>query len=95
MCIRDIIAIGTGRLLPQGRIGRMAVLAERRGQGVGAAILRCLVDAARQRGDRSVELSAQRSAEAFYLRHGFAATGEPYREAGIEHIHMTRVLSAP
>lgn len=85
-------AVGTGRLLPQARIGRMAVLPAARGAGVGGAILSRLVEAARARGDEAVELSAQRSAEPFYRRHGFEAFGAPYEEAGLAHVRMRRVL---
>jgi predicted GNAT family N-acyltransferase len=83
---------GTGRLLPDGHIGRMAVLAGVRRQGVGGRILRALIDAAQRRGDPRVELSAQTYVEAFYLRHGFTSVGSPYQEAGIEHIRMIKTL---
>lgn len=83
-------AVGTGRLLPDGHIGRMAVLREARGQGVGGALLARLLEAARRRGDARVVLSAQRSAEAFYRRHGFEPVGEPYDEVGIAHVRMQR-----
>lgn len=85
-------AVGTGRLLPDGHIGRMAVRAAARGQGVGAALLARLVQAAQARGDRLVQLSAQRTAEAFYRRHGFEPVGQPYEEAGIAHVRMRRAL---
>src|SRR5258708_7796476 len=52
-------AVGTGRLLPDGHIGRMAVLRESRGRGVGSAILAKLIEAAAQRGDPEVLLSPQ------------------------------------
>ena len=81
-------AIGTGRLLPDGHIGRMAVRKAARSGGVGAAILKALMQAAKTRGDRIVRLNAQCSAEPFYLRHGFVRHGEPFSEAGIPHIHM-------
>lgn len=81
-------AIGTGRLLPDGHIGRMAVRKVARGGGVGGAILQALMREAKARGDRIVQLNAQASAEAFYLRHGFVRHGEPFVEAGIPHIHM-------
>lgn len=92
--------IGTGRLLPstteQGRatahIGRMAVLAEHRGQGVGAQLLSALSDAARQRGDLQVALSAQVHALAFYLRFGFLPEGPEYMDAGISHRAMRKAL---
>ena len=86
-------AIGTGRLLPEGRIGRMAVLKEWRGQGVGAAVLRSLLERALQRGMRRVTLHAQKQAVGFYLRFGFSARGEEFSEAGIPHLEMTLELS--
>ncbi|WP_211451221.1 GNAT family N-acetyltransferase [Collimonas antrihumi] len=86
-------AIGTGRLLPDGHIGRMAVRSAGRGQGVGAAILEALMAQARQRGDKEVVLNAQTHAEAFYGRHGFSRDGEEYYEAGIPHICMRHVFA--
>ena len=68
-------AIGTGRLLPDGHIGRMAVRKAGRGTGVGGAILQQLMQKARARGDAAVVLNAQTVAAPFYARHGFAAGG--------------------
>ena len=85
-------AVGTGRLLPDGHIGRMAVLRESRGRGVGSAILAKLIEAAVRRGDREVLLSAQVHALAFYRAHGFSAEGEVYQDAGIAHQTMRRRL---
>lgn len=85
--------IGTGRLTPDGRIGRMAVLRPWRGRGVGSAILRSLIETARQRGTREVSLSAQVPAEPFYARFGFVAEGEPYDDAGIPHRTMRMALA--
>ena len=84
--------IGCGRLLPEGRIGRMAVLAPARGRGVGAEILRALTDAARARGHAVVELSAQTHALGFYARFGFVAEGGEYLDAGIAHRTMRLAL---
>ena len=86
-------AVGTGRLLPDARIGRMAVLPEWRGRGVGAAILNALVERARQRGMRRVALHAQTHAAGFYAKYGFAPDGEVFIEADIPHVTMTRTLS--
>ena len=91
----DGTPIGTGRLTPEHRIGRMAVLPEWRGKGVGDAILLALVDEAQQRGWREVALNAQVSAIEFYRRHGFVGDGERFWEAGIEHQAMRRTLSGP
>lgn len=80
--------IGTGRLLPDGRIGRMAVLAPWRGRGVGAAMLDALMDEARRRGFTETHLHAQSHAKDFYARHGYVVEGEEYLEAGIPHVGM-------
>lgn len=84
--------IGTGRLLPDGHIGRMAVLKAWRGRGAGRALLRALMDAARLRGDREVLLSAQVHAAGFYRAEGFEPEGPVYEEAGIPHQAMRRRL---
>ena len=82
------LPIGTGRLLPDGHIGRMAVLKEYRSTGVGQKILLKLVAAARERGWKKVELSSQIQAVDFYERFGFQRLGEVYIEAGIDHVDM-------
>lgn len=87
-------AIGCGRLLPDGHIGRMAVLAHWRGRGIGAALLVRLIGLARERGDAKVMLNAQIHALPFYARFGFAAVGEPFDEAGIAHQAMERRLGS-
>ena len=88
----DGAPIGTGRLLPDGHIGRMAVLPGWRGQGVGGALLTELVQIARERGFSEALLNAQVQAIAFYTRHGFAAEGPEFLEAGIPHQTMRRQL---
>ncbi|MEW5863283.1 MAG: GNAT family N-acetyltransferase [Pseudomonadota bacterium] len=85
-------AVGTGRLLPDGQIGRMAVVKEWRRQGVGAAILEALVEEARRRGHTEVVVSGQLQAAEFYRDHGFVAEGKVYQEAGILHQKMRRKL---
>jgi predicted GNAT family N-acyltransferase len=84
--------IGTGRLLPDGHIGRMAVLADWRRRGVGTALLTELMRIARERGLAEVVLNAQTQALAFYGRHGFSAEGEEFLDAGIPHRRMRRAL---
>ena len=85
-------AIGTGRLLPDGHIGRMAVLKAWRGHGAGRALLRALIEEARQRGDREVLLSSQVHALGFYRAEGFEPEGPVYEEAGIPHQAMRQKL---
>jgi predicted GNAT family N-acyltransferase len=84
--------IGTGRLLPEGKIGRMAVVKEWRRRGVGADLLEALIGEARRRGFAEVTLSAQLQAAEFYRAHGFVAEGKVYEEAGILHQAMRRSL---
>lgn len=85
--------IGTGRLLADGHIGRMAVLKDWRNRGVGSMLLLHLMDAARKRGIEHVALNAQISAGDFYRRFGFASEGTEFMDAGIPHVRMTRTLS--
>lgn len=85
-------AVGCGRLLPDGRIGRMAVLKPWRGQGLGGAILERLVAAAKARGDAVARLSAQCHAEGFYRVHGFLPDGPVFDDVGIPHLPMKRAL---
>ncbi|OCS49206.1 GNAT family N-acetyltransferase [Ralstonia pickettii] len=86
-------AVATGRLLPDGHIGRMAVRKEARGTGVGARVLEALIDKAQSLGYRELILNAQTHAMPFYARAGFAAEGEEFEEAGIPHRTMRRVLT--
>lgn len=81
--------VGTGRLLPDGHIGRMAVRKVARGAGIGGLLLRGLMARAQARGDASVVLNAQTQAAPFYQRHGFfiADRGE-FLDAGIPHVEM-------
>lgn len=94
-------AVGTGRLLPAeshgarivSHVGRMAVLKEWRGRGVGGALLVRLIEAARERGDTEIALSAQVHAQEFYRSHGFLEEGDEFSEGGIPHRTMRRVLA--
>ena len=81
-------AIATARMLPGGYIGRMAVLASWRDNGIGTAMLRELLRIAAARGIPSLRLNAQCEAESFYRRLGFKPEGEVFEEAGIDHRHM-------
>ena len=84
--------VGTGRLLPDGHIGRMAVMHAVRGQGVGGQVLEALIAEARRRGHAEAVLSAQAHALGFYRKFGFEAFGPVYDEAGIAHQDMRRRL---
>jgi predicted GNAT family N-acyltransferase len=84
--------IGTGRLTPEHKIGRMAVLREWRGKGVGDALLRALIEQARALGWPEVSLNAQVGALGFYDKFGFTPYGERFEEAGIQHQAMRLAL---
>lgn len=84
--------LGTGRLLPDGHIGRMAVLPTARGQGVGRALLDALTLTAGARGQDVIRLNAQVQAVDFYRKFGFAADGDTFYDAGIPHVAMAKRL---
>lgn len=84
--------IGTGRLTPEHKIGRMAVLKEWRGKEVGAALLQTLIDKARDLGWSEVSLNSQVSAIGFYEKFGFVSYEEEFEEAGIIHRKMKLAL---
>lgn len=80
--------IGTARLLPDGHIGRMAVLREWRGKGIGSAMLQRILEESSHRGMQKAMLNAQIAAIKFYEKFGFQVSGEEFMEAGIPHIKM-------
>jgi predicted GNAT family N-acyltransferase len=84
--------VGTGRMLRDGHIGRLAVLKEYRGRGLGASVVLALVKEAEQIGLKRTYLGAQKHAVGFYERLGFSICGEPYTEVNIEHIQMERCM---
>lgn len=87
-------AIATARMLPDGHIGRVAVLQPWRGRGVGKALMMFLLEFARRHGYRQVFLDAQVGAIDFYQRLGFVAEGDVFMDAGIPHRHMSLALDA-
>lgn len=88
----DYQPIATCRLSPEGKIGRMAVLSEWRGQGVGESLLRAVIDKARNLGLTGVTASAQLTALGFYQKFGFTIEGEVFAEAGIPHQAIRLIL---
>lgn len=91
-CLDDGQAVATGRLLPDGHIGRIAVLKPWRRQGIGSRVLQSLIEIAKARGMASCALNAQTHALAFYQRHGFIEEGDEFDEANIPHQHMVLKL---
>lgn len=86
------VAVATGRLLPDGHIGRMSVFKSYRGLGIGSAVLNALVNHAREKGFSEVILHAQVHAKTFYALHAFEQEGGVFEEANIPHIKMRRAL---
>lgn len=84
--------IGAARISPDGRIGRMAVVRDWRGRGVGKAMLRLLLEHARAEGLAETTLHAQTPVIGFYAHLGFSAVGERFQEGGIEHRAMRLAL---
>ena len=83
--------VATARLLVRddiGKIGRVCVLADQRGTGLGAALMRAAIDALAARGVRQVRLGSQTHAMGFYEKLGFVAEGPVYDDAGIPHRDM-------
>lgn len=84
-----LVNLGNG----QAQIGRMAVLAAFRGQGIGQQILIRLIELAKSQQVATLILHAQKSAIPFYEKLGFIAEGPIYDEAGIPHRNMMLTLS--
>ena len=89
----DGVPIGTGRILSDGHIGRVAVLKDYRSLGIGKSIMKDLIKWAQDMNLEKVWLSSQWHAHSFYLDLDFVCVGEIYKEAGIDHIKMYRVLT--
>lgn len=79
---------GTARLLPDGHIGRVAIVRRWRGKGLGDDLMRRVMDHAREKGMTILALSAQTQALDFYTRLGFRVCSNEYIEAGIPHHAM-------
>lgn len=80
--------VATGRIQKDGHIGRVAVLKEFRGKGLGKEIILSLIEVAKSKGMKKVYLGAQLTAKEFYHKLGFYQYGETFQDAGIEHIMM-------
>ncbi len=96
LATQDGQPIGSARILldgETGKIGRVCVLPQARGTGLGAALIRAALDVLRvQPGITRAKLGAQTHALGFYEKLGFTACGLVYDDAGIPHRDMTRDL---
>ena len=86
-------AVACARLLSDGHIGRMAVLKEFRGLGIGSAVLTHAISLGMAQGLHLIKISAQKHALSFYKRAGFVVTSAEYVEAGIAHYDMRFTVS--
>lgn len=75
-----------------GILGRLAVGKAARGMGLGKLLVHAIEQRATERGLAAVELHAQAHARGFYQQLGYAAYGDLFPEAGIEHISMRKEL---
>ncbi|WP_318515114.1 GNAT family N-acetyltransferase [Photobacterium leiognathi] len=85
--------LGTGRILADGHIGRIAIMKAARGQGLGAKVVQALVEYAQQQGYPRVDLGAQTHAVDFYRKLGFMPYGHEFMEANIPHQAMEQMLA--
>ena len=87
--------LATARLLDKrglAKIGRVAVLKDARGLGLGQRLMQAVLDEARRRGFSEAVLDSQTYAMPFYAHLGFAAEGKEFDDAGIPHFLMRRTL---
>lgn len=89
----DGLAVATGRMLDDGHIGRIAVLKDYRGRGIGSKIMSALIDEAKKRGYKRLYLGAQTHALGFYSGLGFTPYGDEFLDAGMVHQGMERLLT--
>jgi len=87
-------AVGCGRMLADGHVGRIAVLPQWRKQKVGTAIMEALLDYARAHDYKQVDVDAQVQAVPFYRGFDFVEKGDAFMDAGLPHIKMRLKLLA-
>ncbi|MES2546416.1 MAG: GNAT family N-acetyltransferase [Pseudomonadota bacterium] len=85
-------AIGCLRIIHYAKIGRMAVLKQWRGLGVGNRLLNKAIDICRLQGSKQIVLSAQTHAIHFYRQAGFQVTSGEYTDVHIPHVDMQLTL---
>jgi len=92
----DDEAIGTARLRATdemtGKVERVSVLAEYRGEGIGRLLMDTVEEQARESGFERLKLHSQTRAAGFYETVGYERYGEEFEEAGIPHIAMEKRL---
>jgi predicted GNAT family N-acyltransferase len=97
---RGTTAVGAARLRPydddrertSAKVERVAVLADRRDEGIGARLMDVLETEAREQRVETLVLHAQKPVEGFYVKRGYRRVGDVFEEAGIPHVEMRRDL---
>jgi predicted GNAT family N-acyltransferase len=84
--------IGTGRMMPDGHMGRICVIKSHRGIGIGRFIVKTLIDTAEKMNFLKVWLASQCRVTGFYKELGFVETGKVFDDAGIDHIKMVKMI---
>lgn len=87
----DQLLVGTGRLVLQndtGKIGRIAILPDYRGKGLGSGLIRSIIALGQDRGLEKFVLGAQLQALKFYQNLGFEAEGDVFQDGGLPHKTM-------
>lgn len=74
------------------KLRQMAVGLNHQRRGIGGRLIAFGEAAMVERGFRVIELSARRTAEAFYAKLGYEAVGEEYAEVGVPHVKMVKSL---
>ena len=92
LALKGVRPVGTARMQRDGHIGRVSVLKEYRGKGIGRKLLEAMIEQAGCRGLEEVYLNSQVQAASFYEKTDFQKTGTVFLEANMPHIKMTRVL---
>lgn len=86
------VAVARLRLLPDhAKLERIAVSKPYRGNGIGTELIEFMMETARENGYSHFRMHAQAQLQSYYERLGFRVDGEPFIEAGIDHVPMTRV----
>ena len=86
------------RLIPSGisytdslSIGRVVIATAFRGKGLGYELMSRSIESLHKiYGEGTIKIGAQKHLKSFYNKLNFEQTSEPYMDAGIPHIEMTR-----
>ncbi|MDH5518058.1 MAG: GNAT family N-acetyltransferase [Gammaproteobacteria bacterium] len=88
LALIDNQPVAVSRLQKNGQLGRMAVLKDFRGKGIGSLLIRHMLELQHSQLTTDIFLHAQAQAEAFYKKFGFSRQGCEFTEAGIVHYKM-------